>query len=94
MAASAPLERVFLDQSAFVGIVPRYGQLYGPGTWSAEPTGSAPLHVEVAACAAFLAIDHGGSGAYNIAQPGGAIVIEKAVAELGWHHDFRLTERS
>ncbi|MDQ8730643.1 NAD-dependent epimerase/dehydratase family protein [Bradyrhizobium sp. LHD-71] len=88
-----PLESAVLDQSEFVGIVLRYGQLYGPRTWSAEPTGSAPVHVEAAAYAAFLAIDHGGSGAYNIADPGGAVAIEKAVADLGWRHDFRIKER-
>jgi nucleoside-diphosphate-sugar epimerase len=86
-----PLECAVLDQDAFVGIVLRYGQLYGPGTWSAEPTGAAPLHVEAAAYAAFLAIDHGAPGAYNVAEPGGAVAIDKAIAELGWRPDFRLT---
>jgi nucleoside-diphosphate-sugar epimerase len=88
-----PLESAVLDQSDFIGIVLRYGQLYGPGTGSAEPTGSAPVHVDAAAYAAFLAIDHGGPGAYNIAEPGGAMAIDKAVADLGWRPDFRLTER-
>src|SRR5262249_35990346 len=48
-----PLEDAVLRQSAFEGIVLRYGELYGPGTWSAEPNGTAPLHVEAAAYAAF-----------------------------------------
>lgn len=89
-----PLENAVLDQSAFTGIVLRYGQLYGPGTWYAEPTGSAPVHVDAAAYAAFLAIDCGSHGAYNIAEPGGAVTIEKAIAELGWRPDFRLPEQS
>jgi len=87
-----PLESTVLDQREFVGIVLRYGQFYGPGTWTAEPAGSAPVHVDAAAYAAFLAIDHGGRGAYNIADPGGAVAIEKAVADLAWRHDFRLAE--
>lgn len=85
-----PLESAVLRQCDFVGVVLRYGQLYGPGTWSTEPSGSAPVHVEAAAYAAFLAIDHGGPGAYNIAEPGGTVAIEKAVTELGWRPDFRL----
>jgi nucleoside-diphosphate-sugar epimerase len=89
-----PLESAVLDQDVFTGIVLRYGQLYGPGTWFTEPTGSAPLHVDAAAYAAFLAIDHGSHGVYNIAEPGGAVVIEKAIAELGWRPDFRLPEHS
>lgn len=88
-----PLESAVLQQRDFGGIVLRYGQLYGPGTWSAEPSGSAPVHVDAAAYAAFLAIDHGDPGAYNIADPGGAVAIEKAVTELGWRPDFRLTPR-
>ena len=86
----APLESAVLDQSAFEGIILRYGQLYGPGTRSAEPTGAAPLHVEAAAYAAFLAVDHGRPGAYNIADPGGALAIDKALSELGYRPDFRL----
>jgi len=84
-----PLENAVLDQNDFEGFVLRYGQLYGPGTWSAEPDGSAPVHVEAAAYAAFLAVDHGRPGAYNIADPGGAVAIDRAVRELGWRRDYR-----
>lgn len=94
LSGIAPLESAILDQVAFEGIVLRYGQLYGPGTWSAEPTGAAPLHVEAAAYAAFLAIDHGRPGAYNIADPGGAVVIDKALSELDWRPDFRLPKEA
>jgi nucleoside-diphosphate-sugar epimerase len=92
-AGVVPLENAVLKQGAFVGIVLRYGQLYGPGTWSAEPTGSAPVHVDAAAYAAFLAIDHGHAGAYNIAEPGGAVAIDRALADLSWRPEFRLTKR-
>ena len=84
------LEDAILNQTAFEGLILRYGQLYGPGTGSTAPTGTAPLHVEAAACAAFLAVDHGRPGAYNIADPGGALVIDKALSELGWQPEFRL----
>jgi nucleoside-diphosphate-sugar epimerase len=87
-----PLEDAILDQPDFDGIVLRYGQLYGPGTWSAAPSGTAPVHVDAAAYAAFLAMDRGGPGAYNIADQGGAVAIGKAVSELGWRQDFRLRQ--
>ncbi len=85
-----PLENAILGQDEFEGIVLRYGQLYGPGTWSALPNGTSPVHVDAAAYAALLAIDHGNPGAYNIAEPGGAVSIDRALAELGWHPGFRL----
>jgi hypothetical protein len=39
--------------------------------------------------AALLAVDHGTSGIFNIAQPNEEVATEKAVAELGWNADFR-----
>jgi nucleoside-diphosphate-sugar epimerase len=86
-----PLEAAILGQPDFAGIVLRYGQLWGPGTWSETPTGASPLHVDAAAYAAFLAIDHGHPGPYNIAEPGGAVDVERALTELGWRPDFRLS---
>jgi nucleoside-diphosphate-sugar epimerase len=85
-----PLESAVLDQADFGGLVLRYGQLYGPDTWSATATGATPVHVDAAAHAAFLAVDRGRPGAYNIAEPGGPLSIDKAQAELGWRADFRL----
>jgi nucleoside-diphosphate-sugar epimerase len=89
-----PLERAILDQGAFEGVILRYGQLYGPGTWSDEPNGAAPLHVEAAAFAALLAVDGGRPGAYNIAEPGGALAIDMALSELGWRPDFRVRRQA
>jgi nucleoside-diphosphate-sugar epimerase len=85
-----PLESAILDQSDFEGVILRYGRLYGPGTWSAEANGASPVHVDAAAYAAFLAIDHGRPGIYNIVDQGDAVSIELAVTELGWRPDFRL----
>jgi nucleoside-diphosphate-sugar epimerase len=77
------LERAVLE-APLEGLVLRYGQLYGPGTGTDAPSGTSPVHVDAAARAALLAIDHGDPGIYNIAEPGGAVRIEKAEAALGW----------
>ena len=84
------LENLTLASRPLEGIVLRYGQLYGPGTHSAMPSKSAPVHVDAAAYAALLAIDRGRAGAYNVAQPNPHMATEKARAELGWDPDFRL----
>lgn len=86
-----PLERATLETPGIEGIVLRYGQLYGPGTWTETPDGASPLHVDAAAYAAFLAIDRGQPGAYNIADGGAEVTSRKAIADLGWDPDFRLT---
>lgn len=84
-----PLEAAVLQPDDLDGIVLRYGQLYGPGTWTQTPTGSSPVHVEAAAYAASLAVDRGSRGVYNIADSGGEVVIDKALRELRWSPDFR-----
>lgn len=68
----------------FVGIVLRYGKLYGPGSGTDTPPAGGPLHVEEAAEAAVLAVTRGRAGIYNIAEDDGAVSIDKAAAELGW----------
>lgn len=72
------------------GIVLRYGQLWGPGTWAATPTNPPTLHVAAAAKAALLAITHGSRGVYNIAEPCAEVDTSKAGAELGFDPGFRL----
>jgi nucleoside-diphosphate-sugar epimerase len=86
----AALENWTLKSPGLEGVVLRYGHLYGPGTHSSAPSNSAPLHVDAAAYAALLAIDHGGPGVFNIAQPNAYVATEKARIELGWNADFRL----
>jgi hypothetical protein len=49
------------------------------------------LHVDAAAYAAFCALKREVSGIFNIAEPGGEVVIRKAVEELDWRADFRLS---
>jgi len=73
------------------GVVLRYGRLYGPGTWTPVPEGAAPLHVDAAAQAAFLALDRGPAGVYNIAEDDGTVSIDKARRVLGFDPAFRRT---
>jgi nucleoside-diphosphate-sugar epimerase len=76
--------------SGMEAIVLRHGLLYGPGTWSEGPSRRPPLHVDAAAHAALLAVTHGKSGIYNIADNDGTVSIEKARRELGFDPAFRL----
>ncbi len=90
LAGVVSLETQTLRSPPLDGIVLRYGQLYGPGTGSDKPRGQAPLHVDAAAHAAFLAIDRGRPGFYNIAEPNDLIATGKAHRELGFDASFRL----
>jgi nucleoside-diphosphate-sugar epimerase len=85
----ASLERQVLD-AALLGVVLRYGRLYGPGTGFDKPSGAAPVHVDAAAKAAQLAISKGEGGIYNIAEDDGAVSNEKAKRALGWQADWRM----
>ena len=84
------LENWTLKSPPLAGVVLRYGQFYGPGTGVEAAAGSSPLHVDAAAYAAFLAIDRGSPGIFNVAEPNAHVATEKAQAELGWRADFRL----
>jgi nucleoside-diphosphate-sugar epimerase len=84
------LERLALDSPPLEGVVLRYGQLYGPGTGTDMRTGASPVHVDAAAHAALLAVDHGAPGVYNVAEPNAYAATDKAQKELGWDADFRL----
>jgi nucleoside-diphosphate-sugar epimerase len=88
--AVATLEQLTMHSPPLAGIVLRYGQLYGPGTGRSEPAGSAPVHVDAAARAALLAIDHAQPGPFNIAEDTGVVSTAKARTELGWDPGFRL----
>lgn len=84
------LERAVLQTPGMDGLVLRYGRFYGPGTWTAEPNGAAPLHVDAAAQAALLALTQGRPGVYNVAEDDGVVSIEKARRELGFDPSFRM----
>jgi len=83
------LESAVLGAAGLEGIVLRYGRLYGPGTWNPAPNGRGVLHVDAAAHAALLALTRGTPGVYNIAEPDGAVTIDKASRDLGFNPTFR-----
>jgi nucleoside-diphosphate-sugar epimerase len=86
----ASLERQALAASPMEGVVLRYGRLYGPGS-GADALPQAPaVHVDAAAYAALLAIDHGDPGVFNIADPNDEAATDKGTAALGWRSDFRM----
>ena len=86
----ATLEQLTTTSPSLEGVVLRYGQLYGPGAGRDEPVRPAPLHVDAAANAALLAIDHGKPGIFNIAEDDGFVSITKAILELNFDPAFRL----
>lgn len=90
----AALESWTLKSPPLEGLVLRYGHFYGPGTGSETPSGPASVHVDAAAHAALLAIDHGEPGIYNVAEPNPQISTDKARRTLGWRPDFRLNADS
>jgi nucleoside-diphosphate-sugar epimerase len=83
------LERWTL-QSPLIGVVLRYGRLYGPGTGRDAPAGEAPLHVDAAAHAALLTVEAGASSVFNVAEPNAYVASDKIRKELGWRPGFRL----
>jgi nucleoside-diphosphate-sugar epimerase len=91
--AVAALEREVTQTPGIDGGVLRYGHFYGPGTGRerAEAPPKGALHVDAAAHAALLAVEHGRAGIYNIAEDDGDVVIEKARTEFGFDPAFRLT---
>jgi nucleoside-diphosphate-sugar epimerase len=87
----AALEKCTLQSPPLEGLVLRYGQFYGPGTGSETPQGAVPVHVDAAAYAALLAIDHGEHGIYNVAEANAQVATDKARSALGWRPNFRLS---
>lgn len=84
------LEEQVLSAAPLEGIVLRYGQFYGPGTGFEKPSGAAPVHVDAAAWATFLAIDRARPGIYNIAEIDKLVTSAKARNTLGWDAGYRL----
>jgi nucleoside-diphosphate-sugar epimerase len=89
--AVASLEQQVLA-APLIGIVLRYGKLYGPGTGFDAPPSGGPVHVDDAADAARRAIARGDTGTYNIAEDDGTVAINKAAESLGWVPGFRLDQ--
>ncbi|PCE26967.1 dTDP-glucose 4,6-dehydratase [Paraburkholderia acidicola] len=87
----AALERCVLDTPGLHGAVLRYGQLYGPGTGAASATGASPVHVEAAAWAALLAVQHAAHGAFNVTEDNDVVSNARVRRELGWEPGLRLS---
>jgi nucleoside-diphosphate-sugar epimerase len=83
------LERQVANAPGLEGVLLRYGLLYGPGTPTDGPAGPVTVHIDAAAWAAALAVDHGNAGVYNIVDDG-PVANAKARALLGWSPDFSL----
>ena len=83
------LERLTLGSPPLEGIVLRYGQLYGPGTWDQAQGGRVPVHVDAAGLAAVLAVETPHLGAFNIAEERGLVSSAKARRELMWNATYR-----
>src|SRR5271167_2419128 len=81
------LERQVLGASPMEGVALRYGRLYGPGSGTDTPPSPPAVHVDAAAYAALLAIDHGEPGAFNVADRNDEVSTDKATAALGWRAD-------
>lgn len=89
MASLAGFEQQVLD-APMVGIVLRYGRLYGPGAGFDIPSDAGcPVHVDAAADAARRAVTRGAAGIYNVAEEDGMVSSQKAKRELGWDARFR-----
>jgi nucleoside-diphosphate-sugar epimerase len=86
----ASAERQVLAAAPMEGVVLRHGRLYGPGSGTDAPPNPPSVHVDAAAYAALLTIDHGEPGAFNIADPNDEVSTDRAAAVLGWSADFRL----
>ncbi len=90
IAGVIALERMTLGSPPLEGIVLRYGQFYGPGTWNNAQNGPLPVHIDAAAHAALLAVETKHVGIFNIAEENALVTSEKARRELDWSADFRL----
>jgi len=90
VAGVIAIEEMTLGSPPVEGVVLRYGQLYGPGTWNTAQNGRVPVHVDAAAHAALLAIATPHTGVFNIAEEKGLVSSERARRLLGWDASFRL----
>lgn len=90
IAGVIAIETMTLGSPPLEGVVLRYGQLYGPGTWNTAQNGRVPVHVDAAAHAALLALGTPHTGIFNIAEEKGLVSCERARRLLGWDPRFRL----
>lgn len=84
------LEEQVLKSPSLEGVVLRYGRFYGPGTGVDGAPNAPAVHVDAAAHAALLAVQHAVSGIFNIADDNSVVSTEKARSLLGWSPSFRV----
>jgi nucleoside-diphosphate-sugar epimerase len=85
VAGVVALEKAVTTEAELMGVVLRYGQLYGPGTGLDNASNKKlPLHVDAAAWAVLLAIEYAQRGVFNIVETNSIVSSAKAVQELGW----------
>ncbi len=83
------LEQQITTDPAFIGVVLRYGWLYGAGTGFDAPVYfTPPVHAKAAAHAAVLALQCEQSSIYNAADDDARLSSEKAKHELGLMRGF------
>jgi nucleoside-diphosphate-sugar epimerase len=85
------LERLTLESPPLVGAVLRFGMLYGPGSWFAEPSGTVPVHVDAAAWATLLAVQRSATGIFNVAEDRGYATSARARDILNWNPEMRVS---
>jgi nucleoside-diphosphate-sugar epimerase len=83
------LEHAVATAPGMDGVLLRYGLLYGPGTPTDGPAGRVTVHIDAAAWAAALAVDHGAPGVYNVVDDG-PVSNARARDVLGWSPEFRI----
>ncbi|TFW07282.1 NAD(P)-dependent oxidoreductase [Oxalobacteraceae bacterium OM1] len=84
----AALEKAVLEAPSLIGMVLRYGELYGPGTGGeSKADKKLPLHVDGAAAAVLLAMHALRPGVFNIVETNATVDTSKAQRELGWRPD-------
>ncbi len=88
------LERLTLESPPLAGAVLRFGFLYGPGTWFAEPSGAITVHVDAAAWATLLAVQRAATGVFNVGEESLYATSARARDVLGWSPDMRVETTS
>ena len=78
-----------VTEAPLEGLVLRYGLIYGPGTGFAAPIAPGSVHVDAAAKVAELAVTRGERGIYNVTEPDGAALSDKAIQAFGWDSGWR-----
>lgn len=86
--AVATLERQVL-QAPLLGIVLRFGRIYGPGTAIECSADGLEVHVDAAAAATPCAISLGQRSIYSVVEADGGVDSRKAVSSLLWQSHFR-----